>query len=425
MRIGIAKRLTLPNRDSMLRGYGSRKALSNGIEDPIELGVLAISEAEGKEPVLIITADIAGITVGECDKIYALVNEKFGIPAERVWVCSSHTHFAPGFEPFFINHKDGQLAYGRHPEDTVYRDLWHSRLADAAEAALNSMEECTLEHLQVDVPGIMYNRRTIKKCDDLVQQSYTCPENYDELIFQDYDKTLTAWRFVTANGPKAMLMSVGCHPVTGGYNMYGVSGDYPWFFKQKVEELFGCPGFFMLGAAGDVVPRLRGEGQQKQPNKVSSRKLLGDILAMTLRQNELFFWKDKNQSVNAKVVEIPVRRITLADCNRNEDDDLIEVQLLEARHPEKEFNLPLRFLRLGDKVLCGMPFEVLSGISLRLKEANPEAVLTSITGGYEGYLPMLKDFPHKGYECSFGATHVAPGTGDAALECAIRESRTI
>ena len=424
MKLGTAKRLTLPDRPSMLRGYGFRKELSNGIEDPIELGVMAISEGDGQAPHLIITADIAGINVDECEKIYPLIKEKFGIPAERVWISSSHTHFAPGFEAYFINHKDGLLAYGDHPEDSNYRALWHSRLVDAAAAALDSMEEVTLEHVQVEVPGVMFNRRTIKKSDGLIQQSYTYPENADEVIFQEYDSTLSAWRFVTSHGPKAMLMSVGCHPVTGGRGNYTVSGDYPWFFKQKVEELFGCPGFFMLGAAGDTVPRLRGENSQKKADKVSSRKMIGDILAMTLRQNDLLFAKDKNQSVAMKTVELPVKRIAPEDCSLCEVD-LVDAMLRERRYPEKEFTMPLRFLRLGDKVLCGMPFEVLSAISLELKKANPEAVLVSITGGYNGYLPLQKEFPRRGYECSFGATHVAPGTGDAALECAIRESRTM
>lgn len=423
MKLGIAKRLTLPSRDSMLRGYGFRKELSHGIEDPIELGVMAVSEGDDKEVVLIITADIAGIDVQECEKIYALVKDKFGIPAERVWISSSHTHFAPGFEGYFINHHDGSLAYGEHPEDSVYRELWHSRMADAAEAALNSMEECFLEHLQVDVPGVMFNRRTIKKSDGLIQQSYIYPDNPDEVIFQEYDSTVTAWRFVTEHGPKAMLMSVGCHPVTGGRDAYCVSGDYPWFFKSKVEELFGCPGFFMLGAAGDTVPRLRGEDSQKQESKVSSRKMIGDILAMTLRQNELLFRKDQNQSIAMKVAELPVRRIDVAEGD-GEKGSLAERLLLQD-YPEKEQVMPLRFLRLGDKVLTGMPFEVLSAISLKLKEANPEAVLISVTGGYNGYLPLEYEFARKGYECSFGATHFAPGTGDAALKCAIEESKTL
>ena len=101
----------------------------------------------------------------------------------------------------------------------------------------------------------------------------------------------------------------------------------------------------------------------------------------------------------------------------------IDSRFLARSYPGKKFTMPLRLLRLGDMVLAGMPFEVLSAISLRLKEANPEAVLISITGGYNGYLPLALEFPRGGYESSFGATHFAPGTGDKFLETAIEESK--
>ena len=435
MKVGIAKRLTLPGKPSMLRGYASRKELSRGVEEPVELGVIALCE-EQENPILLITADMAGISVKECEKIYALLAEKFSIPANRVWISSSHTHFAPGFEGFFIGHHDGTLAYGDHPEDTEYRNLWHSRLADAVDGALNAMEECRLEHLEVDVPGIMFNRRTIKKSDGLVKQSYIYPANPDELIFQKYDSTMTAWRFVTARGPKAMLMTIGCHPVTGGRDAYCISGDYPWYFKAKVEELFGCPGFFMQGPAGDTVPRLRGPETQQFADKINSRKNLGDILALTLQQNELLFKEDKKKSIAMKVLDVPVELPEELDyenaeknyekAEKNNAPDLpfhLASRFLAKSYPGKKFTMPLRFLRLGDKVLTGMPFEVLSAISLRLKEANPEAVLISITGGYNGYMPLAEEFPRQGYECSFGATHFARGTGDKFLEAAIRGSR--
>ena len=48
MKLGIAKRLTLPDRPSMLRGYGFRKELSQSIEDPVELGVMAVSDGDRK-----------------------------------------------------------------------------------------------------------------------------------------------------------------------------------------------------------------------------------------------------------------------------------------------------------------------------------------------------------------------------------------
>ena len=82
-------------------------------------------------------------------------------------------------------------------------------------------------------------------------------------------------------------------------------------------------------------------------------------------------------------------------------------------------------LRATSGKRMGMPFEVLSIISLKLKEANPEAVLISVTGGYNGYLSLAEDFARQGYECSFGFTHFAPGTGDTALKTAIEESLLI
>ena len=438
MKIGIAKRCTLPDKDSMLRGYAFRKELSHGVEEPIELGVMAISEDADQKIHLIITADIAGIDIAECAKIYDLLGKKFNIPANQIWVSSSHTHFAPGFEAFFIPNRGGSLAYGDHPEDAEYRNLWHEKLLEAAGSALNSMEECTLEHVEVEVPGIMFNRRTVKKSSGIVEQSYIYPENPQDFIFQKCDTTLTAWRFVTPQGFKAMLMTVGCHPVTGGSDPYLISGDYPWYFKAKAEELFGCPCFFMLGAAGDTVPRLRGPASQKFSPKVNSRKNIGEILALTLQQNELLFKEDKKQSVAMKVVELPVElppeldyenaEKNYQEAEKNNSPDLahaVAARFIAQTYPAKKFTVPLRFLRLGDKVLTGMPFEVLSAISLKLKEANPEAVLISITGGYNGYLPLAEEFPKEGYECSFGATHFAQGTGDAALKCALEESAGI
>jgi hypothetical protein len=438
MKLGTAKRFTLPGKDSFLRGYGFRKELSCGVEEPIELGVMAISENDSNNIHLLITADIAGIDIAECALIYDHLDREYNIPPDRIWISSSHTHFAPGFEAYFIPHRDGTLAYGDHPADTAYRTLWHNKLLDAVGCALNSMEECLIEHLEVEVPGIMFNRRTIKKSDGLVEQNYIYPDDPENYIFPKCDTTLTAWRFMTPRGPKALLAAVGCHPVTGGLDAYCISGDYPWYFKAKVEELFGCPGFFMLGAAGDSVPRLRGPASQEFAQKINSRKNLGDILALTLQQNMRLFKQDKKQSVAMKVVEFPVELPAELDYENAEKNyqeaeklrspDLehcIAARFIAQTYPGRHFTMPLRFLRLGDKVLTGMPFEVLSIISLKLKEANPEAVLISVTGGYNGYLPLAEDFARQGYECSFGFTHFAPGTGDTALKTAIEESLLI
>ena len=67
-------------------------------------------------------------------------------------------------------------------------------------------------------------------------------------------------------------------------------------------------------------------------------------------------------------------------------------------------------------MLVALPFEVLSEISLRMKERFPNSVLVSCAGGYQGYLPLEHEYPRGGYEASERSTHFEPGTADRVLE---------
>ena len=434
LKLGCAKRFTLPGKPSMLRGYASRNQLSTGIEDPIEVGVLAIAAAGG-DTVLCITADLIGIPLEYCNRLYALLEEKFAIPAERVWLCSSHTHFAPGFDGYFISSREGALPYGEYAEDAEYFEYWSRQMLDAAATALHSLEEVILESVTVEVPGIAFNRRTRKKSDGKVQMSYTYPEHPEDFLLHPYDSRMYAWRFSTVHGPKAILACYGCHPVTSYRDAYAISADYPWYFKQAVERLYGCPGFFLLGAAGDVVPMLRGNSDRLQDKcPVNPRAAIGEVMATTLRLNELAFRKIDCPKLSSTVIAVPVtlrqeydfaqaeqnyRRAEAGNCTPEELYWRREAWLCCRKYPAESSTLPLRLLQLGDQVLTGMPFEVLSGIALRLREAVPNAVLVSITGGYQGYLPLQEEFPLGGYEVSLGGTDFSPGTGDRFLQAAI------
>jgi len=420
----------------MLRGYGFRNQLSTGVEDPLEVGVLAISTASST--VLCITADLIGIPVKFCNQLYVLLKERFNIEKEQIWLCSSHTHFAPCFQRYFISSHEGTLAYGEHAEDTEYFAFWSARLLDAVTAALNSREKVTLESLAYDVPGVALNRRTLKKSDGMVEMSWVYPEDAENFQIRPIDARVHAWRFSTAMGPKAILACYGCHPVTGYRNAYAISADYPWYFKQAIERLYGCPGFFMLGAAGDAVPMLRGTSDnQRSEYPINPRAGLGEILALTMRLNELAFRKIPQPQLSSTVVEVPVTlrseydfahaesNYRAAAAAENCDPEVLslrrEAWMCCSAYEAESTTLPLRLLLLGDNVLTGMPFEVLSGISLRLRAAFSKAVLVSITGGYQGYLPLLEEFPNGGYEVSVGGTDFAPGTGDSFLQTAIAE----
>ena len=424
LKMGCAKIDVTPDFPVFLRGYGARKQKTTLVEEPIEIGVIAL-EQDGKK-VLMITADNIGIHVEECREITERIRKEFGIGYPDVMISGSHTHFAPGFSAFAVSFPEGELAQGVYPADTQYFEFWYGKLRIAVRAALDDMEPVTLDYVVIPVSGIAFNRRTVKKSDGLVKTNYLLPPNLDDFDFSPIDEKFYVWRFRKANRPKAILGRYSCHPVTGGAEYYGISADYPGYFKRCVQDEFGCPGFFLLGTAGDVVP-MRRNGQ--------SRRDLGEVLARTIRLNELNFRKADDFVLETGNFTVPGTLVRIADHATMEQDfqaALADAKkypheyrpefgaaagryLIARRFASKEFDIPIQLLRLGRHVIVGLPFEVLTAIGLELRAACPEAVIASITGGYESYLPLASDFPKGGYETDNGA-NFAPETGNRVLE---------
>jgi len=429
LKMGCAKIDVTPDFPVFLRGYGARKQKTALVEEPIEVGVIAL-EQDGKK-VLMITADNLGIQVEDCRKITARIQEEFGIGGADVMISCSHTHFAPGFTGYAVTFPDGELEQGIYPPDTAYFNFWSAKLRIAVRAALDDLEEVSLDYAVIPVSGIAFNRRTVKKSDGLVKTNYTLPKNLDDFNFSPIDEMFYVWRFRKGNRPKGILGRYSCHPVTGGAEYYGISADYPGYFKQCVQNEFGCPGFFLLGTAGDVVP-MRRNGQ--------SRRDLGEILGRSIRLNELNFRKADdfklatgNFTVRGTLVRIANHatmeqdyQAALADAKKYPHEyrpELAEASnryLTAKRFADRNFDIPIQLLRLGRHVIVGLPFEVLTAIGLELRAACPEAVIASVTGGYESYLPLAADFPKGGYETDNGA-NFEPETGNRVLAACIEE----
>ena len=65
------------------------------------------------------------------------------------------------------------------------------------------------------------------------------------------------------------------------------------------------------------------------------------------------------------------------------------------------------------------PFEVLSDFALAMKRVDPSAVLVTVCGGYEGYMPLAHEFDRGGYEVEARSTYFPAGTADALLACVL------
>jgi hypothetical protein len=104
---------------------------------------------------------------------------------------------------------------------------------------------------------------------------------------------------------------------------------------------------------------------------------------------------------------------------RSELEEFHYKRITAKAYPADEFCLPLQLLRLGSKILVGTPFETLTEIGTKLRAACPETVLTTLTGGSEGYLPLAKHYPLGGYEADTGS-RFSKKAGDDFLAAAIK-----
>ena len=423
LKMGCAQTNITPDRNLYLRGYAGRNAFSSGVEDPVLAGVIAL-EQKGKR-VLILTCDHLGIPIGECNIIRERLIQQYPfLTEEDIFISASHTHFAPGFGPYIIYRNDGELPPGMYPESGEVFSGFLEKVLCAAGKAFGSLEEVRLLQTELSVTSVAFNRRTPAKTDGKVTTNYMYPEDPENWEFPFYDPTLHVWKFMKKDGkPKALLARYGCHPVTGGKSPYGISADYVGYFRDAIARELDCPAFFMLGTAGDVVPLTRGG---------SARRYIGETLANAVLLGELTFRDTTDFTLKSAIHTlegvIPCMEGESAQNVEKQWEEDLSIYRKKAYDSQfflkslkytfyKEFGavsripLPVHTFQLGDRSLAGLPFEVLTGVGEAIRKQIPDAVVVSLCGGYEGYLPMKEDFPKGGYETDEG-TVFAPDTGD-------------
>jgi hypothetical protein len=427
--VGVARRDITPASPQHLHGYSARHEPSVGLLEPLSLRCLALGQGERR--LLIVAVDMVGIPHPVCRRWYDILERATGIGFPNILVSCTHTHFAPALHATVYTNPEAGLV----EPDPAYAAAVEERLVEAAREALARLQPAVLETARAPVPGVLYNRRTIK-ADGMVEINFTYPRPDDGFTFSPVDDELTILRFRNERGIVAALANFGCHPVTGTdrvpEGMRHLSADYPYHLREELGRAWHCPVLFTLGAAGDTVPANR---------QGDCRERIGRVLADTAALAERRFRPEPEarlaavcrtvaaatnlsfdpagapaafQAARAALLagNTPANRARYEDCGR---------ALLRSRaYPGNRLEIPVQCLRLGSQSLVALPFEVFSEISRRLKATHPGTVLVSCAGGYQGYLPLAHEFARGGYGATPDTTHFAQDTGDRLLAEAAR-----
>lgn len=437
LHFGTSVRDITPRYPVWAHGYAGRIRQSCGVLEPISLGCLAVGN--GETTALVATVDMIGVRADVCDELYALLERETGIGFPNVMIAASHTHFAPAVHATTFN--DPAIAYVE-PDPQYVRDV-KTKLVEVAREGLAGLQPGQLESIRVQAPAMLFNRRT-RKGDGLVHNCLLYPDDPAPYTFSPVDAELTVLRIRDDHGVQAALVNFGCHPVTGcssDEDNYKFSADYPYYVRQTIAEKWHCPVFFTLGAAGDAVPINRRD---------DCRQRIGSVLGNSAILAERTYVPDTSADLEADVIEVEAETILRTDAGaateyeearqsvlsiEDKQSDEYRQGLTKFRksmtayvrarlYPENKGRIRAQFIRVGSTVFVGLPFEVLSEISLKMKERFPNSVLVSCAGGYQGYLPLEHEYERGGYEATEDSTHFVPGTGDRLLEAILRRLGT-
>ena len=103
-----------------------------------------------------------------------------------------------------------------------------------------------------------------------------------------------------------------------------------------------------------------------------------------------------------------------------------ERTIRQAQAADK-ITVPLQAVRIGDFVICAIPFETFVEIGLDLKKRSPfpRTMVVSIANGYNGYLPTLEHHKLGGYETWLGTNRVQEDASELITNTLLEMLKTL
>ena len=396
LQAGVAKVNLEPALGMTMGGYGARTGVAQGVLDPIQARVLALSD--GHRTIALVTLDLVyGLDLAEMEQIRAAVRPQ----VDQVIFASSHTHSGPIYASNL---------------DSYHKAV--SRIQQTIPFAVRLLEPVRIG-TGWGIAYLGHNRRALL----LDGQPHMFWRDEARLPSSPVDPAVGVIRLDRRDGsPLAILVNYACHPVVLGPDNLSYSADYPSVMRDTVEEAFkGAPmAFFLQGAAGDINPYFDKTPLMQDAvarMQETGRKLGNEVVrvARTIH-TEL----TPAPSIQTKTVVVRVRsrwnvpKIREVMKERYRLDELRAARLLR-----EEMDLPVTTLLLNKELafvtMPGEPF-VEFQTQCRARSPLPNSYLVGYTDGLFGYLPTMSAAIRGGYGANSTATQVEVGTGERLLD---------
>jgi len=418
LRAGYARVNINPPLGVNIAGYFKIR-IADGILDDLE--ACAVAVASGENTVILMTIDHCGLDKVFLNEWRAAISEKTGVPADAIFIHSTHTHQGP---VLLKNHSN--------PLTAEYEVFLSRRVVDLAVMALEDMKPAKMGIGVGEAKNVAFIRRYRMK--DGTAKTNPGVNNPDIVApIGETDERVSVLRFEREGGETIVLANFANHPDVVGGNK--ISADWPGMTRRIVEQAIDNTKCIVFnGAQGDVNhvnvhPKAgdfndmfhdfdgcsRGYGHARH----IARVVTGAVLSV---YDKVEWLEVDSVRYMQRIVEIPSNKadpkdLPLAhkynDLHNSGRDDLIPYEAMmlttvvaEAARMVRLENAPDTFpmlfsaVAIGDVAFFGVPGEPFTGVGRGLKAAEGWRLVLPCccVNGYEGYFPMRDSYEEGGYE---------------------------
>lgn len=242
LKAGVARVEITPPTGLSMYGYGSRKATSTGILDPLMARILVLEAGEKRMALAVL--DLGEVFPGAwMERLRAEAQKSCGV--SYVLVAATHTHSGPA--------PDHDYPPRAHPD-------WETGVLEKVSRAIEEAHRHTVAVRLGTGYGVAYighNRLRVNPHGTVTWFEI----NKTMIPTSPIDPTVSVLRLDTTEGePLAILVNYACHPVVFGPDNLQYSADWPGVMIHTVEQDFATSHhatpmcMFLQGGDGDINP---------------------------------------------------------------------------------------------------------------------------------------------------------------------------
>ena len=434
---GFARLDATPPLGIPLVGYFHHR-VADGVLDPLSVECVAVSD--GTNSALIYRVDDLHLTNPFFAKAFPAITEATGVPRDRIYVHSTHTHTGPADWPrSSFSEAENRLVM-------VYADMRITRLADAGRMALSNMAPAKIAVAKTVCKNISFIRRYRMK-DGTVRTNPGIMNPDVKEPLGSPDETLQVIRFKRMDAPDIAIVNFGTHPDTIGGNKY--SADWPGVVCSTFENGVGggVKCMFLNAAQGDVNHHYRFPPPgRKALKRADTHFHMGRAVAGVAMSVWDVCEEIPAGAVRGAVTSCPmpanlptadeIKWVELFDAGRKNEIPLSGMEIKTLTGPNSRvrklkdgpdhIDILVSSLAIGDSLaFAGMPCEPFVDIGRAIKEQSPfrTTIITCLTNGSEGYIPSTKAHSEGGDE-GLSSRFAAP-TGDKLVAAQVNQLKKL